>query len=289
MAREYRILTDSSCDLPEELVREYDLRVLPLRVTLGEETYLNEPGAVDSHTFYEKLRAGVPAQTSAVNTQDFADAMKEELETGRDVLYIGFSSGLSGTYSAGEVAAQGLRPLYPEQKILTVDSLCASLGQGLLVHLCVEQKRAGKSVEEVAQYAEDTKLHIGHWFTVDDLHHLHRGGRVSATVAILGSALQIKPVMHVDDAGTLQPVTKARGRKASMREIVKQLAALIIEPEKQTMFLSHGDCLQDAQMLAGMLKDQLGVPKVIISPVGPVIGAHSGPGTLAAFAVCTHR
>lgn len=289
MAREYRILTDSSCDLPEELVREYDLRVLPLRVTLGEETYLNEPGAVDSHTFYEKLRAGVPAQTSAVNTQDFADAMKEELEAGRDVLYIGFSSGLSGTYSAGEVAAQGLRPLYPEQKILTVDSLCASLGQGLLVHLCVEQKRAGKSVEEVAQYAEDTKLHIGHWFTVDDLHHLHRGGRVSATVAILGSALQIKPVMHVDDAGTLQPVTKARGRKASMREIVKQLAALIIEPEKQTMFLSHGDCLQDAQMLAGMLKDQLGVPKVIISPVGPVIGAHSGPGTLAAFAVCTHR
>lgn len=289
MAREYRILTDSSCDLPEELVREYDLRVLPLRVTLGEETYLNEPGAVDSHTFYEKLRAGVPAQTSAVNTQDFADAMKEELEAGRDVLYIGFSSGLSGTYSAGEVAAQGLRPLYPEQKILTVDSLCASLGQGLLVHLCVEQKRAGKSVEEVAQFAEDTKLHIGHWFTVDDLHHLHRGGRVSATVAILGSALQIKPVMHVDDAGTLQPVTKARGRKASMREIVKQLAALIIEPEKQTMFLSHGDCLQDAQMLAGMLKDQLGVPKVIISPVGPVIGAHSGPGTLAAFAVCTHR
>lgn len=289
MAREYRILTDSSCDLPEELVREYDLRVLPLRVTLGEETYLNEPGAVDSHTFYEKLRAGVPAQTSAVNTQDFADAMKEELEAGRDVLYIGFSSGLSGTYSAGEVAAQGLRPLYPEQKILTVDSLCASMGQGLLVHLCVEQKRAGKSVEEVAQFAEDTKLHIGHWFTVDDLHHLHRGGRVSATVAILGSALQIKPVMHVDDAGTLQPVTKVRGRKASMREIVRQLGALIVEPEKQTMFLSHGDCLQDAQMLAGMLKDQLGVPSVIISPVGPVIGAHSGPGTLAAFAVCARR
>ena len=191
MANEYRIMTDSSCDLPEEFVREYELRVLPLRVTLGEETYFNEPGAVDSHTFYEKLRAGVPAKTSAVNTQAFLDAMKEELDAGRDVLYIGFSSGLSGTYSAGEMAAQSLRPQYPDRKILTVDSLCASLGQGLLVHLCVQKKREGLPIEQVAQFAEDTKLHIGHWFTVTDLHHLHRGGRVSATVAILGTALQI--------------------------------------------------------------------------------------------------
>lgn len=289
MANEYRIMTDSSCDLPEELVKEYDLKVLPLQVTLGEETYKNEPGAVDSHTFYEKLRAGVMAKTSAVNTQAFADAMREELDAGRDVLYIGFSSGLSGTYSAGEVAAQGLRPLYPERKILTVDSLCASLGQGLLLHLCVEKQRAGADVEEAARFAEETKLHIGHWFTVADLHHLHRGGRVSATVAVLGTALQIKPVMHMDDAGTLQPFSKARGRKASMREIVRMIGERIVEPEKQTMFLSHGDCPEEAQILAGMLKEQLGVPRVIIAPVGPVIGAHSGPGTLAAFAVCTTR
>lgn len=289
MANEYRIMTDSSCDLPEELVKEYDLKVLPLQVTLGEETYKNEPGAVDSHTFYEKLRAGVMAKTSAVNTQAFADAMREELDAGRDVLYIGFSSGLSGTYSAGEVAAQGLRPLYPERKILTVDSLCASLGQGLLLHLCVEKQRAGADVEEAARFAEETKLHIGHWFTVADLHHLHRGGRVSATVAVLGTALQIKPVMHMDDAGTLQPFSKARGRKASMREIVRMIGERIVEPEKQTMFLSHGDCPEEAQILAGMLKEQLGVPRVIIAPVGPVIGAHSGPGTLAAFAICTTR
>lgn len=289
MANEYRIMTDSSCDLPEDLVKEYDLKVLPLQVTLGEETYKNEPGAVDSHTFYEKLRAGVMAKTSAVNTQAFADAMREELDAGRDVLYIGFSSGLSGTYSAGEVAAQGLRPLYPERKILTVDSLCASLGQGLLLHLCVEKQRAGADVEEAARFAEETKLHIGHWFTVADLHHLHRGGRVSATVAVLGTALQIKPVMHMDDAGTLQPFSKARGRKASMREIVRMIGERIVEPEKQTMFLSHGDCPEEAQILAGMLKEQLGVPRVIIAPVGPVIGAHSGPGTLAAFAICTTR
>lgn len=289
MANEYRIMTDSSCDLPEELVREYELRVLPLRVTLGEETYFNEPGAVDSHTFYEKLRAGVPAKTSAVNTQAFLDAMKEELDAGRDVLYIGFSSGLSGTYSAGEMAAQSLRPQYPDRKILTVDSLCASLGQGLLVHLCVQKKREGLPIEQVAQFAEDTKLHIGHWFTVTDLHHLHRGGRVSATVAILGTALQIKPVMHMDDAGTLQPFSKVRGRKASMREIVKMVGERIVEPEKQTMFLSHGDCPEEAQALADMLKQQLGVPEVIIGPVGPVIGAHSGPGTLALFFLGEHR
>lgn len=289
MANEYRILTDSSCDLPEELVNEYDLKVLPLQVMLGEETFKNEPGALDSHAFYEKLREGVMAKTSAVNTQTFADAMREELEQGRDVLYIGFSSGLSSTYSAGEIAAQELRPLYPERKICTVDSLCASLGQGLLIHLCVEKKRAGAGVEEVARFAEDTRLRIAHWFTVADLHHLHRGGRVSATVAVLGTALQIKPVMHMDDAGTLQSVSKARGRKASMREIVRMIAETVVEPEKQTMFISHGDCPEEAQILAGMLKDQLGVPQVIIAPVGPVIGAHSGPGTLAAFAVCTHR
>lgn len=289
MANEYRIMTDSSCDLPEELVREYELRVLPLRVTLGEETYFNEPGAVDSHTFYEKLRAGVPAKTSAVNTQAFLDAMKEELDAGRDVLYIGFSSGLSGTYSAGEMAAQSLRPQYPDRKILTVDSLCASLGQGLLVHLCVQKKREGLPIGQVAQFAEDTKLHIGHWFTVTDLHHLHRGGRVSATVAILGTALQIKPVMHMDDEGHLIPVSKARGRKASLQALVQQMAETAVEPEEQTVFICHGDCIDDAEYTASLIREKTGAKTVIINYVGPVIGAHTGPGVVSIFFLGTHR
>ena len=289
MANEYRIMTDSSCDLPEEFVREYELRVLPLRVTLGEETYFNEPGAVDSHTFYEKLRAGVPAKTSAVNTQAFLDAMKEELDAGRDVLYIGFSSGLSGTYSAGEMAAQSLRPQYPDRKILTVDSLCASLGQGLLVHLCVQKKREGLPIEQVAQFAEDTKLHIGHWFTVTDLHHLHRGGRVSATVAILGTALQIKPVMHMDDAGTLKNVTKARGRKAALKALAQRLADTATDPADQTVFICHGDCLDDAEYTAEQIRALVPVKDIIINYVGPVIGAHTGPGVISIFFVGTHR
>ena len=289
MAREYRIVTDSSCDLPEELVREYDLRVLPLRVTLGEETYLNEPGAVDSHTFYEKLRAGVPAQTSAVNTQDFADAMKEELETGRDVLYIGFSSGLSGTYHAGCIAAQELREKYPERDIRCVDTFGASGGFGLLLYMAVQKKREGGTIEECEKVVLDNRFHLCHWFTVDDLVYLKRGGRISSATAFVGNALGFKPVLHMDDAGHLINMFKVRGRKASLNAMADKYGELALDKAGGTVFISHGDCRADADTLAAILKERYGASVKEIVVVGPVIGAHSGPGTLALFFLGEHR
>ena len=205
------------------------------------------------------------------------------------MLYLGFSSGLSSTYSASEIAAQELRERYPERKVLTVDTLCASMGQGLLVWLTVQELKHGATLEEAAKYAEDNRLHLCHWFTVDDLFFLKRGGRVSAATALVGSALGIKPVLHVDNEGHLINVSKARGRKNSILALVDRMERSAIEPEKQTVFISHGDCLADAEFLAQEVRRRLHVPRIEINYVGPVIGAHSGPGTLALFFLGTAR
>ena len=211
------------------------------------------------------------------------------LQAGIDILYIGFSSGLSTTYQSGCIAAAELREKYPERTILTVDSLCASLGQGLLVHHAVQKKNAGASIEELAQYLEDNKLHLCHWFTVEDLMFLKRGGRVSAATALLGTALQIKPVMHVDNDGHLINVSKARGRKASISALVDRMEKTGIDIASQTVFISHGDCQADAEYAAELMRTRLGVKDILINYVGPVIGSHSGPGTLAIFFLGTER
>lgn len=285
MNKSYVVMTDSSADLSAELVEKLGLDVIPLSVNVGEKSFMNYPDEreIGSHEFYEMLRGGANAKTSAVNVDTFVNAMSVHLKQGKDVLYLGFSSGLSSTYNAGAIAAEELRAAYPDRKILTVDTLCASLGQGLLVYLTVQKVLAGATIEEAAAFAEENRLHLCHWFTVDDLFFLKRGGRVSAATALVGSALGIKPVLHVDNEGHLINVSKARGRKNSILALVDRMEKSAINPAKQTIFISHGDCLADAEFLADEVRKRFGISDITINFVGPVIGAHSGPGTLALF------
>lgn len=282
--RDYAIATDSSCDLSPQLVKELDLTVVPLSVQLGQDRYRNSPDeAPESHVFYTRLSQGEPAQTSAPNVEEFKDAFRPLLQAGKDVLYLGFSSGLSATCQNGAIAAQELQEEFPQAKLITVDTLCASLGQGLIIHLAVEEKRQGKTIEAVADFVRQTIPHLCHWFTVGDLNQLRRGGRLSAGKAVLGNLLHVKPVLHVDDAGHLVPVDSVKGRKKSIEALVNKMAERVVDPQTQRVYISHGDCLDDAQTLAALVKERLKVASVTIGDVGPVIGAHSGLGTLALF------
>ena len=288
---DFVILTDSSADLPASLVEKLDIEVLPLSFNLDGKTYLNYPDnrEIDPHDFYEKLRAGDNATTSAVNVHDYVETLEKYLKEGRDVLVLAFSSGLSSTYQSSVLAVRELNEAYPDRKLYTVDTLCASLGEGLLVSLAADQRAQGKTIEEVRDWVLENRLHLCHQFTVDDLYFLKRGGRVSATTAVLGSMLQIKPVLLVDNEGHLINIAKARGRAASLKALVDKMEKTAIEPEKQTVFISHGDCLEDAQQVEKMVKERFGVKHVVINYVGPVIGAHSGPGTVALFYLGTER
>ena len=288
---DFVILTDSSADLGADLVQQLDVRVLPLSFTIQDHVYHNYPDnrEMEPHAFYEMLRAGEVATTSAVNVAQYTEALEPLLQKGRDVLVLAFSSGLSATYSSSVIAVEDLREKYPDRKLYTVDTLCASLGQGLLVYLAAQQRAQGKSIEEVRDWAEANKLKLCHQFTVDDLHFLKRGGRISATTAVVGSMLKIKPVLHVDNEGHLINIGKARGRAASLKALVDKMEQTAIDPGDQTVFISHGDCLEDAQMVAQMVRDRFGVKDVYLNYVGPVIGAHSGPGTLALFYVGIER
>lgn len=285
------ILTDSSCDLPASMAEEMQLEVLPLTVYVDSDSYRNflDGREIGFKDFYQRLQTTTNVKTSAVNQAQFLDILEPLAAAGNDVLYLGFSSGLSGTYNAGALAISELSEKYPERKLYAVDTLCASLGQGMLVYLCWQQQQAGKSIEEVRDYAEATKLHLCHWFTVNDLMFLKRGGRVSAATAIVGSMLSIKPVMHVDNDGHLIKVDTARGRKASIRALVAEMEKRGTDLSNQHVFISHGDCEADANYLADLIREKFAVKDVTINYVGPVIGAHSGPGTLALFFVGTER
>ena len=285
---DFIIMTDSSCDLSREMIEELGVKVITLEfIVEGEAAKRNN--AIDEKEFYAILRGGKMITTSAVGIDRFMAEMEPVLAEGKDLLYLGFSSGLSGTYNAGFVAAKELADKYPDRKIYTVDTLAASMGEGLLVWYAVNMKREGKSIEEIRDFVEEKKNNLAHWFTVNDLFFLKRGGRVSAATALVGTMLSIKPVMHVDNDGKLIKVTTARGRKASVDALFAKAKATAIEPSKQTMFISHGDCIEDANYLAEKLKKELEVPEVKISYVGPVIGAHSGPGTLALFFIGTEK
>lgn len=288
---EYVLITDSSADLSQEMVQELGVTVLPLSFTIQGKTYRNYPDnrEMDLPLFYDMLRAGELATTSAVNVAEYTQAVEPILQEGKDVLILAFSSGLSSTYQASVLAAGELREKYPDRKIYTVDTLCASLGQGLLVYLAAQEQRKGKSIEEVRDWAEETKLHLCHQFTVDDLHFLKRGGRISATTAVVGSMLQIKPVLHVDNEGRLINIGKARGRQASLKALVDKMEKTVTEEGRKTVFISHGDCRKDAVTVADMVRERFGTQDIRINFVGPVIGAHSGPGTLALFYLGTER
>lgn len=284
----FKIITDSCCDFPMEMYEKLDVCVVPLYVNFRGESL--EDRTDDSiKTLYDGLRGGESATTSAVNPDRWARAMKPALEAGEDVLVLAFSSGLSTTYQSAVIAASELAEEFPERKIRVVDSLCASLGQGLLLwHLC-KKRDEGLCVDAAADWTEENKMHLCHWFTVDDLMYLKRGGRVSAATALVGTMLQIKPVLHVDDEGHLINVSKSRGRKASIEALAKKAAELGAGYDNSTMFISHGDCLEDAQLLAQLLKQKCGVKEVYINYVGAVIGSHAGPGTLALFFLGEHR
>ena len=288
---DFLIITDSTCDMPQEMADELGLAILPIRVSMEDKEYAHylDGRELGFHEFYEKLRAGVPAKTSAANQEDFLSLMEPALAAGRDVLYIGFSSGLSSTYNVGVMTAAQLAEKYPERKVYTVDSLSASLGQVLLVYHAVQQKLAGRSIDEVRTFVEETRLHLCHWFTVDDLQHLKRGGRVSAAAAAFGTMLNIKPVLHVDDEGHLIPVGKVQGRTTSIKALLKKMQETAIDPAEQVVFISHGDCEKDAEKLAAMVRESIGPKEIILNPIGPVIGAHSGPGTAALFFLGTKR
>jgi DegV family protein with EDD domain len=286
--RDFVIVTDSSCDLPRQVAKKMDVAVISLEVNIEDVgTKLNHE--IDIKEFYEFLRSKKSAKTSAANMDRFIATFEPFLADGKDILYIGFSSGLSATYMASKNAAEELSEKYPDAKIFTVDSLCASLGQGLIVTLAARKRDSGATIDEVRDYVESIKLNLCHWFTVDDLFFLKRGGRVSGATAVLGSILSIKPVMHVDNEGHLINVEKARGRSAAIKALVEKMKATVIEPATQTVYISHGDCYDDAKKLADMVTEEFGITDILISEVGPVIGAHSGPGTLALFFLGTER
>lgn len=284
----YVIMTDTTADLPESYIREHGLSILSLNYILDGQTYDREH-PLDVKEFYAKMRAGSMPTTSQVNPEQAKTAMCACLETGQDVLYIAFSSGLSGTYNSGRIAADEIAEegLFPERKIVVIDSLSASLGEGLLVHKAVKLKEAGKSLDEVTDWVEKNKLHICHNFTVDDLFHLHRGGRVSKATAILGTMMNVKPVLHVDDEGHLIAVGKVRGRKKSISALVDRMAEQMngFAAENDVVFISHGDCMEDVEYLERLIREKFGITEFLVNEVGPTIGAHSGPGTLAVFFV----
>ena len=289
--RDFVLMTDSCCDMTAEMAARLGLEVLPLSLTMGERTYLNwlDGREIGFRDFYAKLRSGALATTSAISVGTFEEAMGKILESGRDVLYLAFSSGLSTTYQSAVIAAESLRESHPEGKVLVEGSRGASGGQVVVVDLRGLDEQKGRSLEEVHAFAEETKGKVCHWFTVDDLNHLKRGGRISATTALVGTMLSIKPVLHVDDAGHLVSVSKARGRKASLLALVDRMAESAIDPAEQTVFISHGDCEADAEFVAEEVRRRFGVRDVHINYVGPVIGNHSGPGTLALFFLGSHR
>lgn len=278
---DFVIYADSSFDLSREVAEEWGVGYASLSFRFGNgQEYSNDDMPISE--FYSRMRAGEVAKTAAVNTEKFSEVFENILKEGKDILYIGFSSGLSSTYSAAMLAAKALSDKYPERKIFTVDTLAASAGIALLIAYLLDMKKEGKTIEELRDYAEKMKLNICHWFTVDNLDYLKRGGRVSPTVAFVGNLLGIKPVLHVDNEGHLINVSKSRGRRASLMALADKLSETMLEGHDR-VFISHGDCLEDAKLLASMIETKYQKRVSLITNVGPVIGAHSGPGTMALF------
>lgn len=279
----YKIVTDSACDLSKEMLNALDVKTTPLHVLFRGENLEDSVEHSQIKTVYEGLRAGENASTSAVNPEAWAELMESCLKDGFDVLAIAFSSGLSTTYQSAVIASQELQEKYPQQKIIVVDSLCAALGQGMLVWYACKKRDEGLTLEELAAWIEKNKLHIRHEVTVDDLMYLKRGGRIGAATAVVGTMLQIKPIIFVNNEGKLINIAKARGRKGSMETLVKKLIEYGEGYDNHTVFLTHGDCLEEAEQLKQMILAKTDVKEVMVGNLGAVIGAHAGPGTLALF------
>lgn len=286
----YIITTDTTTDLPEDYIKKHDLGIMSLTYTLEGTTY-SKDNPLDVRLFYEKMRNGSMPTTSQVNPENAKNIFLPYLKDGYDILHIAFSSGLSGSYNSTRIAAEELSEEFPDRKITIIDSLAASLGEGLLVHKAVMLKEQGADLDTVADWVEQNKLHIVHNFTVDDLFHLHRGGRVSKATAILGTMINVKPILHVDDEGHLIALSKVRGRKKSLQALVNSMEQQMgaYRSQNDIVFISHGDSLADAQYVADLVKQRFGIESFLINYVGPTIGAHSGPGTIALFYMGDYR
>lgn len=280
----YWIVTESTCDFPKAYVdAQENFHLMHMTFTMDGQVHTPDGTDENSRDIYAQLRGGKMISTSQINTDEWIKGFEPILAGGDDILAIVFSSGLSGTYMSAVAAADELRAKYPDRKLELIDSLCASAGEGLLVHYALENRKSGKTLEENAKWIRSNVQNVIHWFTVDDLHFLRRGGRLSAAGAYLGSLLMIKPVLHVDHEGHLIPMEKVQGRKRSLKALASKVKQLAVKPEEQTVFISHGDCLDEAQYVADLIRKEAGVKQVQLSYIGPIIGSHSGPGTIAIF------
>ena len=280
---DYMITSDTSCDFPLEYVQQHQLPVVSLFYSIDGVSGSNGcPSSEELKTFYDKMRQGAQTKTQQASIEDTEAVFREVLQQGKDLLHIAFSSGLSGTANAARLAADNLREEFPDRKIEVIDSLCASLGQGLLVDYALRMQQQGKTMEETAQWVKEHIQNLCHLFTVEDLKYLQRGGRISKTTALLGTMIGIKPVLHVDEQGKLVPIAKVRGRKQSIQALVQHMEEKVgrFLPQNDTVYISHGDCMEDALYLAELVKEKFGIVKAMIHHIGPVIGSHAGPGAL---------
>lgn len=286
--RDYVITVNSTVDVPKEWLEERHVPVVPLRYTIDGKTYTDMEG-LSAREFFAKLREGKMSVTSQVNPEEAAELLEPYLKEGKDILHLGFSSGLSGTLNSMKIAGEMLQEKYPEAKIIVIDTLCACLGEALLLYKALQQKEKGMSIDETAQWVEENKLHICHNVTVDDLNHLHRGGRVSRTTAVLGTLVQIKPIIHMDDNGKLQVIGKERGRKKSLNKIVDMAVEQSKDWDNDIIMITHGDCIEDAEYVAKLVREKMGIDNILINNIGTVIGSHTGPGVVAVFCMGNKR
>lgn len=287
----FKIYTDSTSDLTQDLVDQLDVTVVPTDFIIDGKTYLDFPDEreMSRKDFWKLIRDHVMPTTAVINPERFKDYYTLALKEGYDILHIVFSSGLTSTMQNALLAAEELKEIYPDRTITVVDSRAASLGKGLLVYYAAQQKKEGKSAEEIAAWVEQTRDHVCHWFTVDDLQHLRRGGRVTVTTAAVGGVLNIKPIMHIDIEGKLVPTDKVRGRKAALEMLLNKVRDTAVDIESQTVFLVHGDCEEDASWMAQEIKSRFHVKNVYMNLIGPVIGTHAGPGAIGVLFLGTEK
>ena len=286
--RDYIITVNSTVDTGKEWLEERNVPVIPLKYTIDGQEYTDMYGLSDKE-FFQKLREGKMSVTSQINPEEAKEMLEPYVKGGKDVLHLAFSSALSGTCNSMKIAAEELQEEYPEAKVIVVDTLCACMGEAMLLYYALKQKEAGKTIEEVAQWAEENKLHVCHNVTVDDLFHLHRGGRVSKTAAVLGTMVKVKPIIHMDDNGALQVIGKERGRKKSLHKIVDMAVERSKGWDNEIIMITHGDCLEDAEYVAKLVREKMGVENIFIHNIGTVIGSHTGPGVVATFCMGNKR
>lgn len=287
---EFVIWTDNTVDMPLSWLKEHDVDYLYLSCNMDGVIY-NKEHVIDEKEFYSRMREGAMPTTSQVNPTEAQEAFEKVLKEGKDILYVAFSSGLSGTYNSCRMAASELAETYPDRKIEVIDTLAASMGEGLILYYAVKMKEEGKSLEEISSWIRKNALHTCHVFTVDDLNHLYRGGRVSKATAIIGTLANIKPMLHVDNEGRLVPVGKVRGRKKSLAALVSMMEERIgsYRDKNETILISHGDCQEDAEYVAKLAEEKFGITSIMLNTIGATIGAHAGPGTVALFFLGDYR